>query len=157
MSRARRGGNAIEIALTLPVFLLVLFALMDYAWFFYHEAMSIEITRQGCRVGSVTPNVDSSTLDSVAGTTSPSAVAAVDYIEANLISSGLVTTVATTTSANQGFVGVSAYVTDVGGVGYPDTISCDTFYTFVPLVGFLPVLPSEVGTSATYKLELPTR
>ena len=157
MSRSRRGGNAIEISLTLPVFLLVLFALMDYAWFFYHEAMSIEITRQGCRVGSVTPNFDAATGTPIGGDASPSAQAAVDFIEQSLIEQGLVTTVAINTdpASADGFVGVSATVSAATGTGDPDTISCDTFYEFVPLVGFLPVLPSEVGTSATYRLELP--
>jgi Flp pilus assembly protein TadG len=49
----RSGSNAIEFALTFPVFVLVLFGLMEYGWYFYKRMSILEVTRIGCRTGAL--------------------------------------------------------------------------------------------------------
>ncbi|MBA2319754.1 MAG: pilus assembly protein [Deltaproteobacteria bacterium] len=56
--KRRRGSNAIEFALTLPLFLLLLSAVMDFSWYFFTTWRLSASLREGARIGSVTPNAD---------------------------------------------------------------------------------------------------
>ncbi|MEM6926329.1 MAG: TadE family protein [Myxococcota bacterium] len=47
----RRGANAIEFALTLPIFLLGLFAAVQSGLYFFWWAMASEAVRRGCSEG----------------------------------------------------------------------------------------------------------
>ncbi|TNE92043.1 MAG: pilus assembly protein [Deltaproteobacteria bacterium] len=150
--RHRRGGNAIEVALTMPVFLAAIFGLMDYAWYFYNEAMSIEATRQGCRVGAVVPNPngDSSPY--------PTETAAADFINGELQSTGIrssnvaVTYDGSWTSASATAEAINvAQVTSLLGF---EMLQCDTYLEFTPLVGLVPT-PDYVLSSATFEVEQP--
>lgn len=137
--RFRRGGNAIEIALTMPLFLVAIFSLIDYAWYFYTEAMTIEATRQGCRVGAVTPGDPADQQD-----------AAHEYIEAELARLGVAQSMTLSTSAYSGSPSddtVNLYVSS--GI-----IECDAQIGFQPLVGMIP-MPDYVVSSATFSLEQP--
>ena len=51
--RTRRGANAIEFALTFPVFTFLLFGLIEYGWYFYERYQLAEVTRAGCRAGAL--------------------------------------------------------------------------------------------------------
>ncbi|MCB9670325.1 MAG: pilus assembly protein [Alphaproteobacteria bacterium] len=51
--RHRRGANAIEFALTLPVFLLVTFGMMEYGWYFAKTAQVNGAVAHSCREGSL--------------------------------------------------------------------------------------------------------
>ena len=51
--RARRGANAIEFGLTLPVFILVIFGLIEYGFCFAQIAMLDIAVTEGCREGSL--------------------------------------------------------------------------------------------------------
>ncbi|MEN0065027.1 MAG: TadE/TadG family type IV pilus assembly protein [Myxococcota bacterium] len=53
MPRSRRGGNAIEFAMLLPVFLLLLFAIMDFGWLFFNHSAANSATARACRDGSL--------------------------------------------------------------------------------------------------------
>jgi len=48
-----RGGNAIEFALTAPILLLLLSALLDYGWLFMNKALADLAVARGCRSGAI--------------------------------------------------------------------------------------------------------
>lgn len=54
----RRGTNMVEFALTLPIFLFILFGLFDYGWFFLNKAMADIAVTRGCRAGAITDTLD---------------------------------------------------------------------------------------------------
>lgn len=49
----RRGANAIEFALVMPVLLGMLIGVMDYGWFFFRESMVTNAMRDGVRLGGL--------------------------------------------------------------------------------------------------------
>lgn len=51
--RQRRGANAIEFALTLPIFLFLVFGLADYSLFFHKQAFVDDAARVAVREGGV--------------------------------------------------------------------------------------------------------
>jgi Flp pilus assembly protein TadG len=52
---ARRGAAALEFALTLPVFLALLFAIVDLSLYFFHLSSLDLATRAACRAASRAP------------------------------------------------------------------------------------------------------
>ena len=50
--KRRRGANTIEFALTLPVFVVLLAAVVDYGWYFFGVAMGEMAVHRGCRAGA---------------------------------------------------------------------------------------------------------
>ena len=58
LSRARRGGNAIEFALLLPVFIAVISFIFEYGWYFFVRANAMSAVQAGCRAGAVVPPDD---------------------------------------------------------------------------------------------------
>ncbi len=51
--RCNRGGAAIEFALILPVFVILLMTILEYGWLFYHRAALDSAANTGCRAGSL--------------------------------------------------------------------------------------------------------
>jgi hypothetical protein len=51
--RRRRGANAIEFALCMPVFVLIAAATIDFAWLFYHRSAVDAAVGFGCRDGAL--------------------------------------------------------------------------------------------------------
>jgi Flp pilus assembly protein TadG len=49
----RRGGNAIEFALTLPIFVFIMFGVLEYGYYFYLSALVEDANRFGCRKGAL--------------------------------------------------------------------------------------------------------
>ncbi len=49
--RARRGGYAIEFALTLPLWFAVVVAAIEYGWWLRHQSAVDLAATEGCRVG----------------------------------------------------------------------------------------------------------
>ncbi|HEV3033085.1 MAG TPA: TadE family protein [Polyangia bacterium] len=47
-----RGGAAVEFALVLPIFLAVLFAMIDYGWYFYQRFTLAAAIRDGIHQGA---------------------------------------------------------------------------------------------------------
>lgn len=56
--RTRRGGNVIEFALTLPLFVVIVFAVFDYGWYFMTKSVSDIAAARGCRAGAIIDPVD---------------------------------------------------------------------------------------------------
>lgn len=54
MRRQRRGTEAIEFALILPVAIALIAGMVDYGWFFSQQMLLQDAVRHGARVGSVT-------------------------------------------------------------------------------------------------------
>lgn len=51
--RRRRGANAIEFALILPVYCALMSGIFDYGWMFYYKSAMDSAVAYGCRQGSV--------------------------------------------------------------------------------------------------------
>ena len=51
----RRGSNAIEFALTVPLFVALVTAIMEFGWMFFVRSTVIHAVRDGCRAGAVIP------------------------------------------------------------------------------------------------------
>ncbi|MFH1462964.1 MAG: TadE/TadG family type IV pilus assembly protein [Pseudomonadota bacterium] len=51
--RARRGSASVELALVLPLFLVLVTGLADGAWLFYNHGVLARSLRAGCRAGAV--------------------------------------------------------------------------------------------------------
>jgi hypothetical protein len=52
MQRRKRGANAIEFALTLPVFLAVFMGAMDWGWYFFLRSQAMNATMIGCEAAA---------------------------------------------------------------------------------------------------------
>ena len=111
----RRGANAIEFALCMPVFVLIAAGTVDFAWLFYHRSTVDAALGEGCREGSL--------VDPMLGNPESAAeTALVDALEANGLECASVACVA------------SASI--VGSM--PDTsVHCELDITFDPLFGIL--------------------
>jgi len=55
----RRGANAVEFALIMPVFVLLLGGLIEFSWVFFMRSTIVIGIRNGCRDGAVIPPDDS--------------------------------------------------------------------------------------------------
>ncbi len=62
----RRGANAIEFALTLPIFVAILLAIFEFSWMFFMRSTIIHAVRDGCRAGAVIPQSDVPSPEAVA-------------------------------------------------------------------------------------------
>lgn len=51
--RRRRGNNAIEFVLCLPIWFAVVVAIIDFGWLFYHQTTLDAAANLGCRAGSL--------------------------------------------------------------------------------------------------------
>ena len=51
----QRGGAAVEFALIMPLFLAILFGIIDYGWYFYQRYALVAAVRDGVRYGVTFP------------------------------------------------------------------------------------------------------
>lgn len=51
----RLGANAIEFALILPVFVVIMFSIIEFSLMFFVRSQVVNAVRDGCRAGAVTP------------------------------------------------------------------------------------------------------
>jgi len=49
----RRGNNAVEFVLCLPIWIAVVMAIMDYGWLFFRQTSLDAAANIGCRAGSL--------------------------------------------------------------------------------------------------------
>lgn len=64
--RHRRGAAAIEFAMLLPVFLALLFGVIEFGWYFFLRSSLDSAVTLGCRAGSlVNPGEDDANLAAV--------------------------------------------------------------------------------------------
>lgn len=54
----RRGSEAMEFALTLPVLLILLSGMIDFGWFWWQQAALVEAVASGVRSGVTTPQAE---------------------------------------------------------------------------------------------------
>ena len=135
IAQQRRGSNLVEFALILPVFLTVIFGIIEFGWFFYQHTAVINGTRDGCREGALYRANDP---------INPADVVAANTIFNNLMAGGV-------DCATPGRCTI-----DCNPVGAGDTLSlqCDVQVQYTPIIGFVPVVPSSHNTTSVNILEL---
>lgn len=124
--RRRRGSNAIEFALILPVLMAFLTGIMDYGWFFSQQISMIHAVRDGVRAGATTAQEDN-----------PVAVCE-SRIQESLMTAG--------------FSGTVAMDVKLVGTRPDQALYAAVSTTYDPLVGFVPT-PDFVGSSLTMRVE----
>jgi Flp pilus assembly protein TadG len=62
-----RGAALVEFVVVLPVFLLIVFAAIDWGWYFVRRETVANAVREGARVGSVQPFQTSAAVTQAAG------------------------------------------------------------------------------------------
>ncbi len=76
--RERRGANAIEFALILPIYCALMSGIFDYGWMFYYKSAMDSAVAYGCRQGSVIdPGLAEVDIDTVLDTAETEIVAGV--------------------------------------------------------------------------------
>ena len=134
--RGRSGTNAIEFALTFPVFIALVLGIFEFGWFFWQKSTTIDAVRQGCRTGS---------LYAAAPTDGSAAAADVAYTE---MSDHL-----TATRLCSGTCVLSAYTSRRGATEF---LYCNAQVEYVALTGFFPsaLLPSDSHAESFVRLEV---
>lgn len=131
--RSRRGANAIEFALTAPIFFGIMLALMDYGWFFANQAGLDNATANGCREGALQDPADKKTPKPIAHAKGEIKTRAAMFCDDNCITTVL--------DLNSGVYAIPQR-----------SLQCSTSMTFAPLVGFAPV-PKTITSTSFYRLE----
>lgn len=128
LRRLRRGAQAIEFALLLPVLMAVTSAIVDYGWFFSQDLSVIAAVREGARAGAMA-NPD----------TTDWCAAASSRVRTSLSAAGLDASTATITTATSGVT--------------PDQmITVSASVRFTRLMGLLPA-PPVMKSTTTMRLE----
>jgi hypothetical protein len=134
-SSRRRGAEAIEFALVMPVFITVSMAMMDLAWLFYTESSLDVSTHIGCRAGAlIDPGLGEANLAEVHEVTSTALVQAMSA---------------------QGLPDCAERCqAQVGAVGSNPsrTLTCAVDYTFTPLLG-MGLAELELSSTQVVRME----
>ena len=130
--RARRGSQAIEFALVLPVLLAVTSGIVDYGWYYSQALSVIYAAREGGRTGAAHDFDDTGTPCSIAETATINALKAAGF---------------STASASQ----VAGSVTTDSGTGEL-VLSVTATIPYTKLWGLLPTPTNMVGR-ITVRLE----
>lgn len=133
--RRRIGASAIEFALLMPVFVLVLAGLMEMSWVFFQDSGLNAALRAGCRAGALTPatampgpeEVTEDTVDTWMGRYNQSCTG-----------SSARCSVSTVLESNEG----------------ETLIRCSATLQYESLTGLIPV-PDELSSVAEMRLESP--
>lgn len=132
---ARRGGNAVEFALLMPVYLLLAFGAMDYGWVMYHVAAAHSAAHHGCRRATlVDPGPGGTNAGEVLATAQEAMVEHFDEHGPGC--------------PPEGCIAVASLV----GAVPQRSVSCRITLPIEPVLGFVPV-PTELGASAVMRLE----
>jgi Flp pilus assembly protein TadG len=115
----RRGAAAVEFALTAPLLLLILSAVLDYGWYLSRLTSVLQAVREGTRIGSRTDQASGPEAAAVAAT------------EATLTTLGV--PCETVTCDVTATMGVLADM---------DTITVEAEVEFLPLMGIVPTPPT---------------
>ncbi len=134
--KSRRGTNAIEFALTVPLFITLIIGIFEFGWFFWQKSTTIDAVRHGCREGSL--YAQAPTDGSFAATD-----VAFDEMTSRLA----------TTNLCSGSCVLSAYTSEVGAT---DFLFCNAEVEYRSLTGFLPsaLLPSHSRAESFVRLEV---
>lgn len=134
--RFRRGTNAIEFALTVPVFLTLVIGIFEFGWYFWQKSTTIDAVRHGCREGSLYE--ETPTDGGLAATD-----VAFDEMTARLSGTNLC----------GGSCTLSAYTSRVGAT---DFLFCNAEVEYQSLTGFLPssMIPEYSRAESFVRLEV---
>jgi Flp pilus assembly protein TadG len=142
--RARRdrqgGGAAVEFALIMPLFLAVVCGMIDYGWYFYQRYALAAAIRDGIRNGLSVLSTATPPNDSWS-TAKARAIAVL--IQSNTIPTP-------STSITWGPTAGGQYT----GAVPNKALTLSAQYTFVPLIGFVPLPTTPMKYSMTMLLEL---
>ncbi|HEX3698708.1 MAG TPA: TadE/TadG family type IV pilus assembly protein [Polyangia bacterium] len=126
----RRGAAAVEFALVLPLFVAVLFGVIEYGWVFYQNFSVASAVRDGLRVG----------VTVAAAATPDPGTTAVKRTQDLLTGVGI----------NPAGVTINAIY---NGSTPSKTLTLSATMPYKALIGFVPV-PSKIAYSMTMLLEL---
>lgn len=133
--RSRRGANAMEFGLTFPVFLAITFAMIEFGWYFSRVALVNSAALDGCRMGALVDDANTSPNSTPANGTATQVAQA--RMTALLSSGGLNCT--------------DCSVVEVGA--FPNlAIECTTQVQFDQVTGLFP-LPAEITTVSRVRRE----
>jgi len=137
LPRARRGTNAIEFALTIPVFIAMVIGIFEFGWFFWQKSTTIDAVRHGCREGSLYS----------ADADADGAQQAVDIAYAEIVDR------LATTNLCGGTCLLSAYTARRGST---DFLFCSAEVEYQSITGFFPtsVLPDYSRAESFVRLEV---
>lgn len=128
--RPQRGAVAVEFALILPVFLAVVFGVIEYGWVFYQQFNLAGAVRDGLRQGVT-----------ISQTASPDPRStAVSKAQANLTTLGVSLTGVTLTAT-------------YSGTSPTKTMTLSGTMTYKKMIGFVPT-PSTLKYAMTMMLEM---
>ncbi len=117
----QRGAAAVEMALVLPLFLIIVFGIMEFGVILFDKAMVTNASREGARRGVVFGYPDRPSDEEIENV-------ALDYCQTHLVSLG-------------GGTGPTASVTRAGtGAGDSLTVTVTYDYNFLVLPGFMTAL-----------------
>lgn len=132
--RDRRGANAIEFALILPVFVMLMMGVMEYSWFFFQRSTIVNAVRDGCRAGAVIPPDEDYETEALAAMDEILAMGGVDCNDADI---------SCTLSAEE-----------PSDSAFPQRhLDCEIEVTAPALMGMVPV-PETTSATATVHFEL---
>lgn len=133
--RSRRGGNAIEFALLLPLYLLITFGTVEFGWTMYHLTALHSAAHHGCRRATLLdPGVGEAAASAVLATATQSMEDHFDSHGPGCPSSGCSSEAALTGAVPQ------------------RSLVCRIAAPLPPLLGFVPG-PSELRATAVMRLE----
>jgi Flp pilus assembly protein TadG len=129
----RRGGTAIEFALLLPVFVLLVSGILDVSWLYFRQSALDVAVHDGCRHGSLRdPGIGNASMNAV-----------LDDAESAM-------------SASMTDMGVPCGECTVAAtsvmVGTESSVQCSVRLPFVSLVGV--VAPPVLSSTVTMRLEM---
>ena len=126
-ARSRRGSNAVEFALILPILITLLAGIVEWGWTLNQQMMVVQAAREGARAGVSTPRDDD-----------PETAAQARVVQ-SLNDMGLNGSAATVT------------VTIVGA--YPDELlQVNLALPHEPIIGLVPI-PVDLKAALTMRLE----
>jgi Flp pilus assembly protein TadG len=121
-----RGGAAVEFALVLPIFLLLVMGALDYGYFFFSDQVVAAAVREGARAGS---------MDTLANAAATARTTAYAYMQSNGIDCF---------PAGNGCVNTSTNTVTLNGVTI-NRVIVDIHYAFTSLTGYSSiVIPAQV-------------
>ena len=130
--RNRRGANAIEFALVLPVFLTIVLGMMEFSWAFFVRTAVITAVSDGCRAGAVVHPEDDWETE------------AEDQMNLVLQQYNI--------NCEDESVSCDSIVTNEGD-SPEEALACRLEVNYEPLIGYVPV-PTQVASEATILFEL---
>ena len=131
---SRHGATALEFALTLPLFVALVAAIMEYSWMFYMRSTVIHAVRDGCRAGAVIPWNESPSPNEVAQQRMTSFLAGYSI----------------DCRGDSERCGIT--VTSEGESPY-ETMNCALSIAYEPLLGLLPA-PTKLGAGSVVMYEI---